>query len=58
MNCITNNVAAAKTAVVQICIGGVIVVTSLVLKSILITLVGIVILVLGVRGIVKICKDK
>ncbi len=58
MNCITNNVAASKTAVVQICIGGVVVATSLIMKSIWITLVGVVIFVLGVRGIIKICKDK
>jgi len=58
MKCVTDNKAAAKTAVAQIGIGTVITVVSLISKSVLITLVGLVVFGLGIRGIVNICKVK
>lgn len=57
MKCITNNVAAAKTAAAQTGIGLIIVAVSLLSKSLLLTLVGAVVLVLGIRGFMKLCKD-
>jgi len=56
MKCITDNKAAAKTAVAQIGVGAIIAVVSLISKSVLITIVGLVIFGLGVRGIMNICK--
>lgn len=58
MKCITDNKAAAKTAVAQIGIGAVVTLVSLISKSVLITIVGLVILGLGIRGIVNICKSE
>jgi len=55
MNC---TIAKSKTAIIQIGVGLVIVTASLVTKSLLITLVGMVVLGLGIRGMVNICKDK
>ena len=58
MKCITDNKAAAKIAITQIAIGAVVTLVSLISKSVLITIVGLVIFGLGVRGIMNICKDK
>ena len=58
MKCITDNKAAAKTAVAQIGIGAVVTLVSLISKSVLITIVGLVIFGLGVRGIMNVCKEK
>ena len=55
MKCVT---AKSKTAIAQIGFGLIIVLISLVSKSLLITLVGLVVFGLGVRGIVNICRDK
>jgi len=57
-NIMSCTIAKSKTAIIQIGSGLVIVAVSLVSKSVLITLVGMVVLGLGIRGIVNICKDK
>jgi len=58
MKCITDNLAVAKTAISQIGVGFVLLLVSLSTKWLILFGIGVIVTGLGIRGIVKICRDK